>query len=69
MRELSSVVLEMERQGKRLAAMLRVGRLNTMSWEEYRQLVSVVERLQANLTDFNVLHFGPSALSELESQH
>jgi hypothetical protein len=34
MRELSSVVLEMERQGKRLHALLRVGRLNTMSREE-----------------------------------
>ncbi|SRR6266851_2582740 len=29
MRELTSVVLEMERQGKRLYRMLRVGRLNT----------------------------------------
>jgi hypothetical protein len=44
----------MERQGKRLHAMLRVGRLNTMSWEEFQQLVAVVERLHANLTDFNV---------------
>jgi hypothetical protein len=58
MRELSSVVLELERQGKRLYSMLRVGRLNTFTWEEFQELVGVVQRLECNLTDFNVAYFG-----------
>ena len=58
MRDLELLVLEMERQGKHLHGLLRVGRLNTMTWEEFQEMVAVVERLQANLTDFNVLHFG-----------
>ena len=49
----------MERRGQRLHGLLRVGRLNTMTWAEYRDLVTIVERLSSNLTDFNVLHFGP----------
>lgn len=61
MRELTSVVLEMERQGKRLRRLLRVGRLNTMSRDEFREMVAVVDRLMVNFTDFNVLRFGPSA--------
>jgi hypothetical protein len=59
MRELTSVVLEMERQGKRLNGLLRVGRLNTMTWDEFQEMVTIVEKLTSNLTDFNVLHFGP----------
>lgn len=53
------LVLEMERQGKRLHGLLRVGRLNSLTWAEFQELVKVIERLQSNLTDFNVLHFGP----------
>jgi len=64
MRDPGLVVLEMERLGKRLQAMLRVGRLNTMNWEEFRQLVSLMERLQVTLTDFNVTHFGAANHSE-----
>jgi hypothetical protein len=60
MRELSSVVLEMERQGKRLHGLLRVGRLNAMTQEEFRAMVALMDRLMGNVTDFNVLHFGPS---------
>ena len=59
MRELSLLVVEMERQGKRLHGLLRVGRLNTMTLAEFREMVKLVESLQYNLTDFNVLHFGP----------
>jgi hypothetical protein len=58
MRELTSVVLEMDRQGKRLHGLLRVGRLNTMRQSEFDELVVIVDRLGVNLTDFNVLHFG-----------
>src|SRR5216683_8437383 len=53
MRELTSVVLEMERQGKRLYRMLRVGRLNTMSRRKFREMMAVVDRLGVNFTDFN----------------
>ncbi len=59
MRELSLVVLEMERQGKRLSGLLRVGRLNTITWAEFQDLAAIVEKLSSNLTDFNVLYFGP----------
>jgi len=59
MRELPLLVLEMERQGKRLNGLLRVGRLNTMTWDEFQEMVTIVEKLTYNLTDFNVLHFGP----------
>ena len=58
MRELTSVVLEMDRQGKRLHGLLRVGRLNTMRRSEFVELVELVGRLGVNITDFNVLHFG-----------
>jgi hypothetical protein len=58
MRELTSVVLEMDRQGKRLHGLLRVGRLNTMRRSEFLDLVAIVDKLKVNLTDFNVLHFG-----------
>jgi hypothetical protein len=60
MRELTSIVLEMERQGKRLGGLLRVGRLNTMTRAEFRDLVATADRLMVNLADFNALHFGPS---------
>ena len=59
MRELPLPVLEMERLGKRLNGLLRVGRLNTMSWHEFQELVATIERLSSSLTDFNVLRFGP----------
>jgi hypothetical protein len=58
MRELTSVVLEMDQQGKRLHGLLRVGRLNTMRRSEFLDLVTIVDKLKVNLTDFNVLHFG-----------
>ena len=58
MRELTSVVLEMDRQGKRLHGLLRVGKLNTMRRSEFVDLVAIVDKLMVNLTDFNVLHFG-----------
>ena len=58
MRELTSVVLEIDRQGKRLHGLLRVGRLNTMRRSEFVDLVAIVDKLMVNLTDFNVLHFG-----------
>lgn len=62
MRELTSVVLEMERHGKRLRALLRVGRLNTMNRDEFHEMVAIVDRLMVNFTDFNVLHFSPRSL-------
>jgi hypothetical protein len=49
MRELTSVVLEMDRQGKRLHGLLRVGRLNTMRQSEFDELVVIVDRLGVNL--------------------
>jgi hypothetical protein len=58
MRELSSVVLEMEQQGKRLSELLRTSQLNAMTRDEFREMVSIVERLMVNFTDFNALHFG-----------
>lgn len=58
MRELSLIVLEMERQGKRLNKLLRVAHLNTLTWPEFQELVAIIQRLQVNLTDFNVRHFG-----------
>ena len=67
MRELTSIVLEMDRQGKRLAGLLRVGRLNTMTRDEFRVLVATADRLMVNLADFNALHFGPSKLRRLKS--
>ena len=36
---------------------LRIGRLNTMTRDEFREMVAIVDRLRVNLTDFNVLHF------------
>jgi hypothetical protein len=67
MRELTSIVLEMERQSKRLGGLLRVGRLNTMTQAEFRDLVAIADRLMVNLADFNALHFGPSSLRRLKS--
>jgi hypothetical protein len=48
------------RQGKRLGGLLRAGRLNILTWEEFQELVAIVDRLKVNLTDFNVLHFPPA---------
>ena len=59
MRELTSVVLEMERQSKRLRGLLRVGRLNTMTRTEFNDLVAIADRLMVNLTDFNGFAFWP----------
>ena len=67
MRELTSIVLEMERQGKRLGGLLRVGRLNTMTRAEFHELVAIADRLMVNLADFSALHFGPSSLRRLKS--
>ena len=64
MRELSSVVLEMERQGNHLHRLLRVGRLSTLSWDEFQKMVAVVDRLKVNLTDFNVAHFGKNCVQD-----
>jgi hypothetical protein len=50
----------MERQGKRLQQLLRVGRLNAMTQEEFRTMVALVDRLKVNVADFNALHFDPS---------
>jgi len=61
MRKLTSVVLELERQGRRLQKLTRTGRLNAMSRDEFLEMVAVVDRLMVNLTDFNVLHFAPSS--------
>jgi hypothetical protein len=60
MRDMSLLVLEIERQGKRkrLHGLLRVGRLNTLTWEEFQELVSVTDHVKVNLADFNALHFG-----------
>jgi hypothetical protein len=66
MRDLPLLVLEMERQGKRLNNLLRVGHLNVMTWDEFQELTKIVERLQVNLTDFNVAHFGPQAALETQ---
>lgn len=46
----------MDRQGKRLHGLLRVGRLNTMRRSEFVDLVATVDKLMVNLTDFNVLY-------------
>jgi hypothetical protein len=62
MRKLSSIVLEISRQGHYLDRMLRVERLNKMAWVEFRQTVKAVSRLMFNLTDFNAVHFGLSSL-------
>ena len=59
MRELTSIVLEMERQGKRMGGLHRVGTLNTMTRAEFHDLVATADRLIVNLADFNALHFGP----------
>jgi hypothetical protein len=67
MRDVTSIVLEMERQGKRLGGLLRVGRLNTMTRVEFRDLVATANRLMVNLADFNALHFGPSTLRRLKN--
>lgn len=67
MRELTSIILEMERQGKRLGGLLRVGRLNTMTRAEFHELVATADRLMVNLADFSALHFGPSNLQRLKS--
>ena len=63
MRELTSVVLEMDRQGKRLHGLLRGGRLNTLRRSEFVDLVAIADKLMVNLTDFNVLHFGTVPVS------
>jgi hypothetical protein len=52
---------EMEQQGKRLCALLRVDRLNTMNRDEFLEIVAIADRLKVNLADFNALHFGPPA--------
>lgn len=67
MRELTSIVLELDRQGKRLGGLLRVGRLNTMTRAEFHDLVATADRLKVNLADFNALYFGPSNLRRLKS--
>ncbi len=67
MRELTSIVLEMDRQGKRMGGLLRVGRLNTMTRDEFHDLVATADCLMVNLADFNALQFGPSKLRCLKS--
>lgn len=64
MRDVELLVLEMERQGQRLHGMLRVGHLNTMTRKEFLEMIAVVDRLRVNLTDFNVLQFGPKIRRE-----
>lgn len=65
---LTSVVLEMARQGKRLHRLLRVGRLNTMRRSEFVNLVAIVDKLMVNRTDFNVLQFGAVPLNTTRAQ-
>jgi hypothetical protein len=67
MRELTSIVLEIERLSKRLGGLFRVGRLNTMRRAEFRDLAAIADRLMVNLADFNALHFGPSSIRRLKS--
>jgi hypothetical protein len=64
MRKLPSIALEIDQQGRYLDRVLRVEKLNSLSWVEFRQMVKVMDRLMVNLTDFNAVHFGPSG-----SQH
>ncbi len=45
MRELTSIVLEMDQQGKRLGGFLRRGSLNTLTRAEFRDLVTTADRL------------------------
>jgi hypothetical protein len=67
MRALNSLVLEMERQGKRLHQLLKVGRLNTMTQEEFQAMVALVNRLMVNVADFNALHFDPTRSRRLKT--
>ena len=62
MRALSTIIREMDRQGRYLDRTLRPAKLNKMSWVEFRQIVKTVDRLMVNLADFNALHFRPSSL-------
>jgi hypothetical protein len=67
MRRLPSIVLEIDRHGRYLDRVLRVGKLNKLAWVEFRHMVKVVDRLMVNLTDFNALHFRPSSLRHRKS--
>ena len=67
MRKLSSIVLEIDRQGRYLDRMLRVEKLNKMAWVEFRHMVKVMNRLMIDLTDFNAVHFGSSSLRHRKS--
>jgi len=62
MRGHSSIVQEMDRQGRYLRSILKTDKLNKLAWLEFRHIVKVVDRLMVNLTDFNAVHFGPSSL-------
>jgi len=62
MRDHSSIVQEMDRQGRYLHSILKTGKLNKLAWLEFRHVVKVMDQLRVNLTDFNAVHFGPSSL-------
>jgi len=59
MRGHSSIVQEMDRQGRYLRSILKTDKLNKLAWLEFRHIVKVMDRLSVNLTDFNAVHFGP----------
>ena len=67
MRDRSSIVQEMDRQGRYLHSILKTDRLNKLAWLEFRHIVTVMGRLMVNLTDFNAVHFGPSSLRHRKS--
>jgi hypothetical protein len=67
MRKLSSIVSEIDRQGRYLDRTLRVEKLNNLPRVEFRQIVKVMDRLMVNLTDFKALYFGPPSLRRRKS--
>jgi len=67
MRDHSSIVQEMDRQGRYLHSILKTGKLNKLAWLEFRHVVKVMDQLRVNLTDFNAVHFGPSNLRHRKS--
>ena len=52
-------ILEIEREGDRLHQLLNARKLNTMTREEfYEVVVATMDRLSASILDFDTLHFG-----------
>ena len=67
MRNHSSIVQEMDRQGRYLHGILKTDKLNKLAWLEFRHIVKVMGRLMVNLTDFDAVHFGPSSFRHRKS--